>query len=108
MGFYTILSASIQGIKVEMIQVEVDVGNGLPVFHMVGFLASEVKEAAERVRTALKNTGFMIPARKVVVNLSPANVRKRGTAFDLPIALGVLMALQILPGNRQKNALVVG
>ena len=52
MGFYTILSASIQGIKVEMIQVEVDVGNGLPVFHMVGFLASEVKEAAERVRTA--------------------------------------------------------
>ncbi len=108
MGFYTILSASIQGIKVEMIQVEVDVGNGLPVFHMVGFLASEVKEAAERVRTALKNTGFMIPARKVVVNLSPANVRKRGTAFDLPIALGVLMALQILPGNRLKNALVVG
>ena len=108
MGFYTILSASIQGIKVEMIQVEVDVGNGLPVFHMVGFLASEVKEAAERVRTALKNTGFMIPARKVVVNLSPANVRKRGTAFDLPIELGVLMALQILPGNRLKNALVVG
>ncbi|MDY5845644.1 MAG: YifB family Mg chelatase-like AAA ATPase [Bariatricus sp.] len=108
MAFYTILSASIQGLGVEMIQVEADVSSGLPVFHMVGFLSSEVKEASERVRTALRNTGFMIPARKVVVNLSPACVKKRGTAFDLPIAVAILAALQILPEERLKNTLVIG
>ena len=53
---------------------------------MVGYLASEVREAQDRVRTALKNSGFRLPARKVTVNLSPADLRKEGTAFDLPIA----------------------
>ena len=74
--FSTVLSASLQGMQAEFIHVEADVGNGLPFFHMVGHLASEVKESAERVRTAVKNSGIQIPPRKVVINLSPANVRK--------------------------------
>ena len=62
MSFSTILSAVIEGLKVEFIHVEADVSNGLPVFHMVGYLSSEVKEAGERVRTAIKNSGFEYPA----------------------------------------------
>lgn len=108
MGFYKVLSASVQGLGVEFVQVEADVSNGLPVFHMVGYLSSEVKEASERVRTAMKNTGFALPAKKVVVNLSPACVRKHGSVFDLPIAAAVLSALQIIPVERFQNTLLAG
>ena len=108
MGFYTVLSAAVQGLGVEMVQVEADASNGLPVFHMVGYLSSEVKEAAERVRTARRNTGYMLPAKKIVVNLSPACVKKRGTAFDLPIAVAVLGALGIITGNVCGDTLFIG
>lgn len=108
MGFYKVLSASVHGLGVEFVQVEADVSNGLPVFHMVGYLSSEVKEASERVRTAMKNAGFALPAKKVIVNLSPACVRKRGSMFDLPIAVSVLSALQIIPVERFQNTLLVG
>ncbi|MCI8639602.1 MAG: YifB family Mg chelatase-like AAA ATPase [Coprococcus sp.] len=108
MGFYTVLSASVQGLNVAFVQVEADVSNGLPVFHMVGYLSSEVKEAAERVRTAMRNTGFMLPAKKIVVNLSPACVRKRGNVFDLPIAAAVLAALGEIPCGKLKDTLFVG
>ena len=64
MAFCTVLSASVQGLGVEMIRVEADVSNGLPMFHMVGYLSSEVKEAAERVRTAIRNSGFRFHLRK--------------------------------------------
>lgn len=108
MGFYTVLSASVQGLNVAFVQVEADVSSGLPVFHMVGYLSSEVKEAAERVRTAIRNTGFMLPAKKIVVNLSPACVRKRGNVFDLPIAASVLAALGEIPCGKLKNTLFAG
>ncbi|MCI8269813.1 MAG: YifB family Mg chelatase-like AAA ATPase [Lachnospiraceae bacterium] len=90
--FSKVYSAGLQGIDGYLVQVEADVGNGLPGFHMVGYLASEVREAEERVRTALKNSGFSIPPRKITVNLSPADIRKDGTAFDLPVAVAVLAA----------------
>ena len=77
MGFYKVHSATILGLKVEFVQVEADAGNGLPMFHMVGYLSSEVKEAAERVRTAMRNAGYTMPAKKIVINLSPACVRKK-------------------------------
>jgi magnesium chelatase family protein len=93
MSFSTVLSASIQGLEVEFVSVEADVSNGLPSFHMVGYLSSEVREAAERVRTAILNSSLDFPAKKMVINLSPATVRKRGSAFDLPIALAILMSL---------------
>lgn len=99
MAFHTVLSASIQGLHVEMVHVEADVSNGLPMFHMVGYLSAEVKEASERVRTAIRNAGIQIPARKVVVNLAPATVRKKGASFDLPIALAVMAALGEIEGG---------
>lgn len=106
--FSTVLSASLQGMQAEFIHVEADVGNGLPFFHMVGHLASEVKESAERVRTAVKNSGIQIPPRKVVINLSPANVRKRGAAFDLPIAAAVLAANGVISQETLVNVLIIG
>ena len=91
--FSTVLSATLRGMCVEFIHVEADASNGLPMFSMVGYLSSEVKEAGERVRTAIRNSGIMIPAKKIVINLSPANMRKKGTMFDLPIAVAVLVSL---------------
>lgn len=89
MSFSSVRSAAIFGLKVEFVNVEADVGNGLPVFHMVGYLSSEVKEAGERVRTAIRNSELDFPAKKIVINLAPATMKKRGAAFDLPIAVSI-------------------
>lgn len=108
MSFYKILTASIQGLGVEFVDVEADISSGLPMFHIVGYLSSEVKEASERVRAALRNTDITLPAKKIVVNLSPACVRKRGTGFDLPIALVVMALLQVIPVKNIEDTLFVG
>ena len=108
MSFCTVLSAAVQGLSVEMIRVEADVSNGLPMFHMVGYLSSEVKEASERVRTAIRNSGMKLPAKKIIVNLAPATVRKRGASFDLPIALAVLAAMNYVPEEALKGVAVIG
>lgn len=108
MSFSTVLSAAIFGLKVELVNVEADVSNGLPAFHMVGYLSSEVKEAAERVRTAIRNSGLDFPAKKTVINLSPATMRKRGAAFDLPIAVAILASLGQLEQEKVKQMLIVG
>lgn len=98
--FSSVLSATLQGLCVDFVQVEADVSNGLPMFHLVGYLSSEVKEAGERVKTAIRNSGFQLPAKKIVVNLSPADIRKKGTIFDLAIAISVLTAME---GMSQEN-----
>ena len=108
MSYFTVKTVASQGLQTEMVRVEADVSNGLPVFLMVGYLSSEVKEASERVRTAIRNAGYMIPPKRIVVNLSPANVRKRGTAFDLPIAIAILAALGVIPVERLKETLFIG
>lgn len=108
MSFSTVLSAAVSGLKVEFVNVEADVSSGLPVFHMVGYLSSEVKEAQDRVRTAIRNSGLEFPARRIVVNLSPASLRKKGALYDLPIAIAILQALgQISPG-RTEPLLIIG
>lgn len=101
-------SASVYGIEAMIINVEADVSDGLPLFNMVGYLASEVKEAKDRVRTALKNSNFALRPKHITVNLSPADVRKAGTAFDLPIAMACLAASEILPQEKFDNMLIVG
>lgn len=106
--FSTVLSATLQGLRVEFVQVEADVSNGLPMFHLVGYLSSEVKEAGDRVRSAIRNSGFVLPAKKMVINLSPANIRKKGTIFDLPIAVSVLSALEEFDEKQLKEVLFVG
>ena len=90
-------TSAIVGIDARRVTVEADFGDGLPEFDMVGFLGSEVREARERVRSALKNAGITVPPGRLTVNLSPANLKKQGNAFDLAIAMAVLSAIGILP-----------
>ena len=106
--FCKVNSVGIMGIEGYLVGVEADVGNGLPGFTMVGYLAAEVKEARDRVQTALKNSGFQLNARKITVNLSPADVRKDGTAYDLPIAVAVLAAFGVIRQDGLENAVIVG
>ena len=87
-----IRSAAVQGIDAYPVTVEVDAANGLPQWTIVGLAAGAVKESRERVGAALVNAGLRLPPRRITVDLAPADVRKDGTAFDLPIALGVLVA----------------
>lgn len=89
-------TATIFGIDSKIISVEADVSEGMPMFDMVGYLSSEVKEARERVRAALKNEGYALPIKRITVNLSPANIKKTGSGFDLPIAVAILSAIGII------------
>ena len=76
--YSVVQTAVLLGIDARMVSVEADISNGLPMFEMVGLLASEVRESKERVRTALKNCGYELPIKRITVNLAPANVRKSG------------------------------
>lgn len=106
---YSIVStAIIQGIRSIPVFVEADVSDGMPLFEMVGFLASEVKEAKERVRTALRNTGYVLPPKRITINFTPADIRKSGSGFDLPIALAVLGALGVIPKEKLGDIFVTG
>lgn len=106
--FSTILSAAVIGIEAYPVQVEADISDGLPQFCMVGDLSHEVREAADRVRTALRNTKIPMPPKRITVNLSPAHIRKEGTGFDLPVAAALLAAMGILKEEYTKEVLVVG
>ncbi len=101
-------AGGLRGLESYVAQVEVDVSSGLPCFDMVGLLASEVKEARERIRVALRNAGVRIPAEKITVNISPAGIHKAGTAFDLPVALGIMAAQGMIPAERLADVLVAG
>lgn len=100
--------AAIQGIDGCIIQVEADVSDGLPCFSLVGYLASEVKEARERVRIAIKNSGYRLPPKKITVNLSPADIRKDGTGYDLAIAVAVLAAFGYIPQSEINQYVFLG
>ena len=101
-------TALIQGIESQPVLVEADVSDGMPVFEMVGFLSAEVKEARERVRTALRNIGIRLPIKRITVNISPASIRKSGTGFDLPVALAILVAIGIIDPKRLRGLITVG
>ena len=75
---------------------------------MVGLLGSEVRESKDRVRVALRNSGYQLPPRRITVNISPADIRKEGAAYDLPIAIGVLVSLELLSEEVLKDTLFVG
>ena len=106
--FASVLSAAISGMEVCPVQVEADVSSGLPCFTMVGFPSTQVKEAQDRVRTALKNNGISVPPKKVTVNLAPADLRKEGAGFDLPVAAAVLAASGFIEPQLLRNVMVVG
>lgn len=106
--FASVLSAAIFGMEVCPIQVEADVSNGLPSFTMVGYASAQVKEAQERVRTALKNSGVALPPRRITVNFVPADIKKEGAGFDLPVAAAVLAASGMLKPELLTDVMMVG
>ena len=106
--FSSVQSVTMKGLSPRFVKVEVDIGPGLPMFEMIGYLSSEVKEARERVRTALKNSGIPLPTGHITVNLAPADVRKEGTGFDLAIGLGILQGMGKLPADALEKTLVIG
>ena len=106
--FCTIHSGALLGVSAYLVGVEVDIDRGLPAFSMVGLLGSEVRESRERVCVALKNVGLDIPPTHITINLSPADRKKEGTAFDLPIAVGVLKALGYFAQKELGDILFLG
>lgn len=106
--FSTIDSGAVCGLQAYLVRVEVDLAGGLPSFQMVGSLGSEVRESRERVCVAMKNSGFQIPPCHITVNLAPAGRRKDGTAFDLPIAVGLLKDMELLTEEAVRDTLFLG
>src|SRR4051812_9998766 len=101
-------TATVLGVEPVPVLVEVDVSFGLPQFTMVGLPDASVRESRDRVRAAIRNCGFEFPLERVTVNLSPADVRKAGTSFDLPIALGVLAAAGLVERRDVRDLLLLG
>jgi len=106
--FFKIASASLLGIDAYLVDVEVDVTSGFPGFITVGLPDAAVRESKERVKAALKNCGYKFSSRKVIINLAPADRKKEGSAFDLPISLGLLAELGLFPAERLRNYLFLG
>jgi magnesium chelatase family protein len=105
---FKIGSASLSGIDAYLVEVEVDINCGIPHFVIVGLPDTAVRESKERVRAALKNCGYSPARLRIVVNLAPADRRKEGSAFDLPIALGILAHLEAFPAERLRDYLFTG
>jgi magnesium chelatase family protein len=104
----TLRSAAVLGVEALPVFVEVDVSFGLPVFTMVGLPDASVRESRDRVRTAIRNSGFEFPSHRVTVNLAPADVRKAGASYDLPIALGILAASGVIEPRRVDGVVLLG
>ena len=103
-----IRAAAVLGIDAYLVDVEVDITNGLPSFSTVGLPHGAVREGRERIFPALANGGFRVPLKKITVNLAPADVRKDGSAFDLPIAVGLLAASEVIPDHALGETVFLG
>jgi magnesium chelatase family protein len=103
-----VLSSANLGIDAYVVRVEVDIGGGLPSFSTVGLPNGAVKESKDRVSAAIKNAGFIFPRKRITVNLAPADIRKEGAAFDLPIAVGILAATQQVRREKLLHMMVLG
>jgi magnesium chelatase family protein len=104
----SVRTAAVFGIEASAVQVEVDVAFGLPGFTMVGLPDASVRESRDRVRSAIRNSGYDFPMQRITVNLAPADVRKAGTSFDLPIALGLLAAIGVVTRRDVPDVLLLG
>ena len=103
-----ILSSAVIGIDAYLVEVEVDITQGLPSFTTVGLPEASVKESKERVKSAIMNSGYSFPSDRITVNLAPANIKKDGTGFDLPMALGILSATRVISQTVADKDLVLG
>ncbi len=111
-----VLSSAVLGIDACLVEVEVDISRGLPLFSTVGLPDNAVKESKDRVKSAIKNSGYQFPSKKITVNLAPADIKKEGTTFDLPVAVGILRAEGIIekgvskdkPGDKVDDYFILG
>jgi len=103
-----ITACGLLGIDGYIVSVETDISNGIPAFDIVGLVDTTVKEAKERVRAAIRNSGFDFPSRRITVNLAPADLKKEGTAYDLPVAAGILSATGVIPDGSLNGCLLLG
>lgn len=104
----TVISSAVLGIDAYIVKVEVDVAGGLPAFNTVGLPDSAIKESRDRVTAAIKNSGFYFPSNRITANLAPADIRKTGSAFDLPIAIGVMAATNQVNFSNLENTMILG
>ncbi|MEO0080613.1 MAG: YifB family Mg chelatase-like AAA ATPase [candidate division WOR-3 bacterium] len=104
----TILSTSVFGVDGFIVSVETDVAHGLPAFNIVGLPDAAVKESQHRVQAAIKNSGLTFPNRRITVNLAPADIKKEGATFDLPIALGIVAAAGVISPSAYRNYAIIG
>lgn len=103
-----VTSAVLLGVQAYLVRVETDISNGIPYFSMTGVLSTEVKEAQERIRTAIRNSGYKIPSGRVIINVAPAGMPKNGTSLDLPMALGIIAGIGEVPRDELEQYLVMG
>ena len=102
------VSCTVVGIESHRVEVEIDTSAGLPLFSTVGLPDTSVKESKDRIKAAVKNSGYRFPRNHVTVNLAPADIRKEGTGFDLPIAVGILAAEETIPGEQLRGYCILG
>lgn len=103
-----IISGAVFGIESQLLTVETDISDGLPYFSMIGYVSGDVRECGERAKVALKNAGFEFPIKRITVNISPANIQKRGIVPDLPIAIGILTCMGVLRQEDLRDVLFAG
>jgi magnesium chelatase family protein len=103
-----VLSSALLGIDAILVEVEVDIAQGLPQYATVGLPDGAVKESKDRVKSALKNAGYDFPARRITVNLAPADIKKEGASFDLPMSVGILAATGVIRHERLRDYLLLG
>lgn len=101
-------SMALQGLDGYLVDVQVDVSNSMPSWDIVGLPDTSVKEAKERVKTAIKNSGYELLSKKIVINLAPADTKKEGSIFDLPIAIGILADIGEIPGEKLEEIAFIG
>src|SRR6059036_1494265 len=99
-------SAALYGIDALRVEVEIDLASGLPQLATVGLAEGAVKESKDRIRAAIKNCGYSFPAKKITINLAPADIKKEGSAYDLPMAIGILAAEGLIQKDRLKEYLM--
>jgi magnesium chelatase family protein len=103
-----VLSSAVIGIDAYIVEVEVDISRGLPSFSTVGLPEGAVRESKERVKASVKNSGYEFPSERITVNLAPADIKKEGSAFDLPMAIGILAATGLIPNHFLNKYLFLG
>ena len=103
-----ILSFGLTGITGYPVDIEIDVNAGIPGYDVVGLADTAIKESKSRVKSAIKNSAFNYPINKIIINLAPADTKKEGSMYDLPIALGILVAQEILTNSQVKDYVVLG